>query len=312
SPVVNVKPDMVATAMRIVPAVIQLILRKDTQSGKALVHNFARNLVQLIERRSLLAYLHGGFLRIEYDLVDLSLLGRKLPIDGNGAGDVGRVAAILSAQVHQDQLPVIQRRLIVVDVMQDTSIVSATHDRRISDILGLIFFEHILVDTLHFALRHAGFNRFHYLDLANTGDGNRFAYELQFVRRFYATQFAHDPGEALCVQVVLPSFDGSKGHAIGARIAGLHLEHFNDVIQIGRIGRIISHVVVKIEEQNFAKAREVDIVLFEFSIVESLLYPEPRTYLVCAQSSAIPLFAGRIPGLDKDDFVVLRTVGCRL
>ena len=75
-------------------------------SKRALLHVLAGELVQLAEGG--LAgddLLSAGCLRVEHELVDFALPGRKLASDRECAGNVGGIVVVLSADVHDHDLP---------------------------------------------------------------------------------------------------------------------------------------------------------------------------------------------------------------
>ncbi len=75
----------------------------------------------------------GRAVRLQHHLVNRALLGREAAVDGQRAGDVGGVALELAAGVHQQQVAVVER-LVVVAVMQDAAVRAAADDRVIGGV----------------------------------------------------------------------------------------------------------------------------------------------------------------------------------
>ena len=82
------------------------------------------------ERHARLERGERGVLRAEHDLVDFALARREVAVGGNGARDVGGVAGVLAADVHQHDVAILNLGVELVEV-QDRGMEAGAHDGRV-------------------------------------------------------------------------------------------------------------------------------------------------------------------------------------
>src|SRR6185312_8131822 len=137
--VVHVHAEPVARAVHEEPAIGSFALElrnaplQQPQLHQALgddVHGGIVRVVPVIARSHLG---DGGEIGLQYDVVDGALLRREPTVDRIGPGDVGSVRLVLAAGIHQQQIAVVQR-LIVIPVVQDAAVRAAADDRVIGGV----------------------------------------------------------------------------------------------------------------------------------------------------------------------------------
>ena len=82
------------------------------------------------ERHSRLHGRQHGILRAEHDVINFPLARREMTVRGNGAGDIGGVAGILAADIHQDNVAILNHGVQFVEV-QNRGVQAGAHDGRI-------------------------------------------------------------------------------------------------------------------------------------------------------------------------------------
>src|SRR5258706_8438393 len=159
---------------------------------------------------------------------------------------------IFGTHIHQDQFFAGDAGFIVFLVVKNASVISCPHNGGIAYVFGLVLFVNVLVDPLHFHFRHAWLHGFHYLNLGLARDQHGLAEQFQFFLGFYGAQVGHNGPQVVGVQVIFLGLRRQRQRWF-VGIMGLRLELLNQVIQIGRVGRLIADVIFEVEEQDLVE-----------------------------------------------------------
>ena len=111
-------------------------------------------LMGIVERGSGTDRVDSRKLSRQHDLVKRLLPPTEAAIDRKGAGDVGAVTVNLCACVYQQQI-MPAKPLVVIDVMQNAGILTASNDGRISGILCTPLAKRIFELRFNLVLKHA-------------------------------------------------------------------------------------------------------------------------------------------------------------
>ena len=113
----------------------------------------------------------GGKIGLEHHFVRRTLDISEPAVHGEGARDVGGIAAVLAAGVDQQQVAVSQRRFVLA-VVEDAAVGTATDDRQVGDVrIGAVELVTDLSGDL--VLEHVRPAMSHGPPMGRTGDGGR-------------------------------------------------------------------------------------------------------------------------------------------
>ncbi len=233
----------------------------------------------VVERR------HVGF---QHQFVDRLLLGAEAAIGGEGTGDVAGVAVDLAAGIDQDQVAVLDRR-IVLAVVQDAGVASGGDDRAVGRHLRPALAELVFQLGFQVVLEQPRPAHLHRPDVRPGGDLGGVAHDLHFVGALV---------QPLVVQQVV------EGNELVRRLralAGLGADHVDPVHQPAvEVGIGAKGVVDPVAAFDQAGQDVVDIADGK-GVVGAVL--ADRTVLAGAQ--AVPQFTLRIPlAAEKHVFAV--------
>src|SRR5215217_5163016 len=134
-------------------------------------------LFQLLVRRARPHHLHTLHLRLQHEVVNLSLRFTVTTIDRKSARDVGSVALVLSTRIEQQQVAV-AKLTVVVDVVKHGRVWASADNRRVSWTRCAMPPEDLLDQRLKLILFHAGLSRLHRLAMCFSSDVSRSLHDL--------------------------------------------------------------------------------------------------------------------------------------
>src|SRR2546430_6158774 len=118
---------------------------------------------------------------LQHYFVDRALLGGEATVDREGAGDVGGIALELATRVHQQQIPV-GERLVVLPVVQNAAVTAAAHDRVVGGV-GIVAPEFVQQLRHHLIFGGAGAAEAHRPLVCPRGDARASAQQRELVPR---------------------------------------------------------------------------------------------------------------------------------
>src|SRR5690606_20182147 len=129
----------------------------------------------------------SGFLRLQYQFVDRTLIRGEGAVYGNGSRYVGGVSAIFRANVYHHEITVLHLPAIG-HIVQDDAVLTAADDALERWSLGTASVENVLDDCLQLILVHAGGGRTHGRAVGIGGDVDCLLHQPQFFGLFDAAK----------------------------------------------------------------------------------------------------------------------------